>query len=88
MGPGIAGNGLSQRAHALVNLGDLADLALLLSQQASLQVDHLLRLAGSLLRSVSTLGLEIDARAQPPPDEPGTEGDEQCSHKDLNPGPG
>lgn len=61
---------------------------MLLGQYASLQVNHLLRLAGGLLRGISPLGLEIDARAQPPPDEPGTEGDEQCSHKDLNPGPG
>ncbi|WAB92472.1 hypothetical protein OSS47_00380 [Pseudomonas citronellolis] len=76
---------MGQRAHALVNFGDLADLALLLGQHAGLQTDQLLGVTGGLLRGISALGLEIDARGQSPPDEPGSQGDQQASDAGLHP---
>lgn len=48
---------------------DCANLALLLSQHACLQLNHSLRLTGSRFRSIRSLRLQVDSRREPPPDQ-------------------
>ena len=64
---------------------DCADLALLLSQHACLQLNHFLRLAGCRFRCTGTLRLQVDAWSKTPPHQSRTKGDQQQAAQDLQP---
>lgn len=62
---------------------DGADLELLNSQHAGLQLNHSLRLTGGRLRGVCSLRLQIDARGKPPPHQASTKADQQQEHQNT-----
>lgn len=73
----VAGDGLPELPHLLLEVGDCADLTLLISEHAGLQIDQLLSICGLLLCAIGAIGLSIDAWGETPPGECGAGREQQ-----------
>ncbi|UQY33835.1 hypothetical protein K8U54_19285 [Pseudomonas fulva] len=73
----VAVDGLAKLLDAAVDVGELAELVVLLGENAGLQLDHGLGIGQLLLCPARSLILDSDTRSHAPPHDTGSGGHEQ-----------